>query len=92
MALSLMRQCGASFALAASTIVASLLSIEAALAAQGPGTNAGTASSLTQLAMAVIVYGTSALVIAAGLIGAARGRHATLPASNQKYRKQPHAK
>jgi hypothetical protein len=90
--ISSMRQSGAAFALAAATIVASLLSIEAAFAAQGPGTGAGTASSLTQLAMAVIVYGMSALVVVAGLIGAARGRQAVLPASNQKYRKQPHAK
>jgi hypothetical protein len=92
MALSSMKQSGAAFALAAATIVASLSSIEAAFAAQGPGTGAGTASGLTQLAMAVIVYGMSALVVVAGLIGAARGRQAVLPASNQKYRKQPHAK
>ena len=60
-------------AVVAST-VAGLCWIDAALAAQGPGTGPGTASGLTQLAMAVIVYGTSALVVAAGLIGAARGR------------------
>jgi hypothetical protein len=46
----------------------------AAFASQGPGGGPGTASSFTQLAMAVIVYGTSALVVGAGLIGAAR-RH-----------------
>jgi hypothetical protein len=34
----------------------------------------GTASRFTQLAMAIIVYGISALVIGAGLIGAVR-RH-----------------
>ena len=45
---------------------------EAALASQGPGTSAGTASSFTQLAMAIFVYGTSALVVGAGLIGALR--------------------
>ena len=61
-------------AFVAVTTVASLAFAEAALAAQGPGTGAGTASSLMQLAMAVIVYGTSALVIGAGLIGAVRGR------------------
>ena len=76
----------------AAVTTASLAFAEAALAAQGPGTGAGAASSLTQFAMAVIVYGTSALVVAAGLVGAARGRQAVLPASNQKYRKQPHAK
>jgi hypothetical protein len=53
---------------------ASLYFADVALAAQGPGTGAGTAGNLTQLAMAVVVYGTSALVIAAGLIGAVRGR------------------
>jgi hypothetical protein len=35
----------------------------------------GTAGHLTQLAMAILVYGASALVIAAGLIGAARRQH-----------------
>jgi hypothetical protein len=54
--------------------VAGLCWADAALASQGPGTGPGTASGLTQLAMAVVVYGTSALVVAAGLIGAARGR------------------
>ncbi len=39
-----------------------------AAASQGPGTGAGTAGPLTQLAMAIIVYGASALVIGAGLI------------------------
>jgi hypothetical protein len=48
--------------------------VNGALASQGPGTGAGTASSFTQLAMAVLVYGLSALVVAAGLIGAMR-RH-----------------
>jgi len=45
-----------------------------ALASQGPGGGQGTASSFTQLAMAVLVYGTAALVVGAGLIRAAR-RH-----------------
>ena len=54
--------------------VAGLCWVDGALASQGPGTGPGTASGLTQLAMAVIVYGTSALVIAAGLIGAVRAR------------------
>jgi hypothetical protein len=51
-----------------------LLSANAALASQGPGSGMGTASPFTQLAMAVLVYGTSAVVVATGLIGAAR-RH-----------------
>ena len=49
-----------------------LLPDYAVLASQGPGGGPGTASSLTQLAMAIIVYGTSALVICGGLIGALR--------------------
>lgn len=46
---------------------------DAALASQGPGGGMGTASPLTQLAMAILVYGTSAIVVGAGLIGAVRG-------------------
>ncbi len=52
--------------------IAVLLSAEAAAASQGPGGGMGTASPLTQLAMAIIVYGASAIVVGAGLIGAAR--------------------
>src|SRR6266850_4759405 len=50
---------------------ACLLWANAAFASQGPGGGPGTASSFTQLAMAIIVYGTSALVVGIGLIGAA---------------------
>ena len=57
----------------AAAIAASLVS-DPALASQGPGGGAGTAGSFTQLAMAILVYGTSALVVLAGLIGAARQR------------------
>jgi hypothetical protein len=46
----------------------------AALASQGPGGGPGTAGELTQMVMAIIVYGTSALVVGAGLIGVARQR------------------
>jgi hypothetical protein len=53
-----------------------LFSAGQALASQGPGAGPGAASSFTQLAMAIIVYGTSALVVGAGLIGAARRRRA----------------
>ena len=80
------------FALVVASAAAGVCWVDSALSAQGPGTGPGTAGSLTQLAMAIIVYGSSALVIAAGLIGAARGRHGGLSPSNQKYRKQPHAK
>jgi len=56
------------------TVAAVLLPASAALASQGPGGGPGTASDLTQLVMAIIVYGTSALVVGVGLIGAARRR------------------
>ena len=58
----------------AATTGAAALWGNTALASQGPGGGLGTASSLTQLTMAVIVYGGSALVVTAGLIGALRGR------------------
>ena len=45
-----------------------------AFASQDPGGGPGTASSFTQLAMAIIVYGRSALMVGAGLIGTARRR------------------
>lgn len=49
-----------------------LLPAGAALASQGPGGGPGTAGPFTQLAMAILVYGTSALVVGGGLIGALR--------------------
>ncbi len=55
-------------------IAAALLLPASALASQGPGGGMGTASNLTQLVMAVIVYGGSALIVGAGLIGALRRR------------------
>ena len=56
-------------------IVASVvLGASPALAAQGPGVEAGAASALTQSVMAILVYGVSALIVGAGLIGALRGR------------------
>ena len=62
------------FAFAATSMLAALLSASPALASQGPGGGPGTASDFTQLAMAILVWGASALVVGAGLIGAAR-RH-----------------
>ncbi|WP_441233119.1 hypothetical protein [Bradyrhizobium sp. 930_D9_N1_4] len=50
------------------------LAASSALAAQGPGVEAGAASPLTQSVMAILVYGASALVVGAGLIGALRGQ------------------
>jgi hypothetical protein len=45
-----------------------------ALASQGPGGGAGTASHFMQTVMAVVVYGLVAFVVCAGLIGAVRRR------------------
>ena|ERR1019366_10189689 len=56
------------------TPAAALLLANAALASQGPGGGPGSASPFTQLVMAIIVYGSSALLIGAGLIGAVRRR------------------
>ena len=56
------------------TSIAATLWSGAALASQGPGENMGTASSLTQTVMAVLVYGISAMIVGAGLIGAVRRR------------------
>ena len=74
MASSRIRQRRATLAMTVSLFAAALLSANAALASQGPGGGMGTAGPLTQMAMAIIVYGGSLLVVAAGLIGAARGR------------------
>ena len=46
----------------------------AAAASQGPGGGPGTANHITQLAMAILVYGGCALIVAAGLIGGLRTR------------------
>jgi hypothetical protein len=45
-----------------------------ALASQGPGTSPGGASATTQLGMAIVVYGLSIVIIAAGLIKSLRQR------------------
>jgi hypothetical protein len=64
----------ASISRPALAIIACVSLTGAALASQGPGSGMGTASHFTQVAMAILVYGVSAIVVAAGLIGAARGR------------------
>jgi hypothetical protein len=61
-------------AFAATSALATALPAGAAFASQGPGGGPGTASGFTQLAMAIVVYGLSAVIVGAGLIGAAR-RH-----------------
>jgi hypothetical protein len=63
-----------SSALCAAIVAAMLLPAAAALASQGPGGGMGAASNVTQVAMAILVYGASALILGAGLIGALRRR------------------
>ena len=55
------------------TVAIVALATTGALASQGPGVPPGTASAFTQTTMAIIVYGSAALIIAAGLIGGLRG-------------------
>jgi hypothetical protein len=62
------------FAVGATAAVTAFSSATVALASQGPGVANGTAGHFTQLAMAFIVWGASALAVGIGLIGAAR-RH-----------------
>jgi hypothetical protein len=62
------------FTFATISAVAGLSWANAAFASQGPGVSPGTAANFTQVMMAIIVYGTSALVVGAGLIGATRRR------------------
>ena len=61
--------------IAAAVLIAEVSWANAALASQGPGAGMGTASHLTQVAMAILVYGASALVVCFGLIGAVRKQH-----------------
>jgi hypothetical protein len=74
MASSRTRQRISRFNVGATAAVATFSWATKALASQGPGVATGTASHFTQLAMAIIVWGTSALVIGIGLIGAMRRR------------------
>jgi hypothetical protein len=62
-------------AVAATAAGIALLSANPVFASQGPGGGLGTATPSTQTAMAIIVWGTAALVVGAGLIGAARRGH-----------------
>ena len=59
---------------AIATFSGSIMNADVALASQGPRGGMGTASRLTQMPMAVAVYGTTVLIAAAALIGAARRR------------------
>jgi hypothetical protein len=71
---SYMRSATSRAAMAAASIIAGVSWANAALASQGPGGGMGTAGHLTQVAMAVLVYGASALVVGAGLIGTVRAK------------------
>ncbi|MGY3694470.1 hypothetical protein ACVIGA_004550 [Bradyrhizobium sp. USDA 3240] len=62
------------FMLGAAALAGSMISVDVALASQGPGGGMGTASHLTQMLMAIAVYGTVGVIVAAGLIGAVRRR------------------
>jgi hypothetical protein len=53
---------------------AALLPAASALASQGPGGGMGSASNFTQGAMAILVYGASALIVGIALIGPLRRR------------------
>jgi hypothetical protein len=70
-----LKRLGISTSIIATTLVATgLIWADTAFASQGPGGGLGSASGFTQLAMAILVWGTSALVVGAGLIGAVRRR------------------
>jgi len=70
MSARIVARCSAAVAFA----TANLWPVGSAFASQGPGIASGTAGAMTQLGMAIAVYGGSALIIVAGLIGAARHR------------------
>jgi hypothetical protein len=61
-------------ALSAASAALALLPASHALASQGPGGGHGTAGAIIQMVMAILVYGASAGIVAAGLIGALRHR------------------
>jgi hypothetical protein len=60
------------FAAVLASAGAVLIWADAAVASQGPGVAAGTASGLTQAIKAILVYGASGLVVGSGLIDALR--------------------
>ena len=58
----------------ATVLCGALLPVASAIAAQGPGAGTGSAGDLTRMTMAILVYGTAAVIVGAGLIGALRRR------------------
>ncbi|GKQ53861.1 hypothetical protein BRSPCE3_47160 [Bradyrhizobium sp. Ce-3] len=56
----------------AAALAGSMISVDVALASQGPGGGMGTASHLTQMLMALAVYGTTCVIAAVALISATR--------------------
>ncbi|MCW2354850.1 MULTISPECIES: hypothetical protein [Bradyrhizobium] len=61
-------------ALGAAALGGSIISIDVALASQGPSGGMGTACHRTRMLMAAVVYGTTGLIAAVAMIGATR-RH-----------------
>jgi Na+-driven multidrug efflux pump len=61
-------------AIATALVATGLVWADTAFASQGPGGGLGSASGFTQTVMAILVWGTSALVVGFGLIGAVRRR------------------
>jgi hypothetical protein len=59
---------------ALASVGGTLVAAGSAMASQGPGVMPGTVGASLQLAMAIVVYGGCALLIAAGLFGAVRRR------------------
>jgi hypothetical protein len=62
------RQAIAGLEILALAIATAMMTDHAALAAQGPGTGLGTASTFVQTAMAFVVYGFSAATILAAAV------------------------
>ncbi|WP_050424968.1 hypothetical protein [Bradyrhizobium tropiciagri] len=60
--------------LGATALAGSMISIDVALASQGPGGGMGTASHLTQMLMALVVYGTMGAIATVAVISAASRR------------------
>lgn len=60
--------------LALATFGGSIMLADVALGSQGPGGGMGTASHLTQMLMAIVVYGTTTAIVAIAMIRAARRR------------------
>ncbi|KIU50012.1 hypothetical protein QU41_09060 [Bradyrhizobium elkanii] len=65
---------GLALNLALATLGGSIMLADVALGSQGPGGGMGAASHLTQMLMAIVVYGTAGAIAAIAMIRAARRR------------------